>query len=125
LNQIRHNIRIVNHRLSEQRIRSTCRELIAKHGGVSGRRLREELRQRYGAVGKTERVFAIWREEVVAPAVPADHAKVQARLAAAQAEAAEYLARAQSAEFREQANQDKWAMEVYRLRMELKAARGR
>jgi allophanate hydrolase subunit 2 len=115
----------VNHRLSEQRIRSTCRELIAKHGGVSGRRLREELRQRFGAVGKTERVFAIWRGEVAAPAVAADYAELKARLAAAQAEAAENLARAQSAEFREQAHQVKWAMELDRLRMELQAARGR
>jgi hypothetical protein len=115
----------VNHRLSERCIRSTCRELIAKHGDVSGRRLREELRQRFGAVGKTERVFAIWRAEVAAPAVPADYAELKARLAAAQAEAAENLARAQSAEFREQAHQVNWAMELDRLRMELQAARGR
>ena len=53
----------MNHRLPEELIRSTCRELVAKHGGVSGRRLREELRRRFGAVGKTERVFRIWREE--------------------------------------------------------------
>ena len=58
----------VNHRLPEERIRSTCRELVAKHGSVSGRRLREELRRRFGAVGKTERVFRIWREEVRAGA---------------------------------------------------------
>jgi len=44
---------------------------------------------------------------------------------AAQAEAAENLARAQSAEFREQALQDKWAIEVELLRTELQAARGR
>jgi hypothetical protein len=58
----------VNHRLPEERIRSTYRELVAKHGGVSGRRLREELRRRFGAVGKTERVFRIWREELGAGA---------------------------------------------------------
>jgi hypothetical protein len=89
LNRIPRNIRFVNHQLSEQRIRSTCRELIAKHGGISGRRLRSELRQRYGAVGKTERVFAIWREETAAPAVRAEHAELKARLAAAHAAAAE------------------------------------
>lgn len=54
----------MNHRLPEECIRSTCRELVAKHGSVSGRRLREELRRRFGAVGKTERVFRIWREEL-------------------------------------------------------------
>jgi hypothetical protein len=58
----------VNQRLSEKRIRSTCRELLAKHGSVSGRSLREELRRRFGAVGKTERVFRIWREELRAGA---------------------------------------------------------
>jgi hypothetical protein len=58
----------VNQRLSEERIRRTCRELIARHGSVSGRRLREELRRRFGAVGKTERVFRVWRQELRAGA---------------------------------------------------------
>ena len=114
----------MNHRLSEQRIRSTCRELLAKQGAFSGRHLREELRARFGAVGKTARVFAIWREEVAAAAVPVDLAELKSRLAEAEAQAAENLARAERAEFREQAHQDKWAMEVDRLRQELKAARG-
>jgi len=114
----------VNRRLSEQRIRSTCRELLAKRGDISGRGLREELRARFGAVGKTARVFAIWREEVAAAAVPVDLAELKSRLAEAEAQAAENLARAERAEFREQAHQDKWAMEVDRLRQELKAARG-
>lgn len=110
----------MNHRLSEQRIRSTCRELVATHGSVSGRRLREELRKRFGAVGKTERVFRIWREEASArpamtPAqVPAALAELQRRLAAAETAAADNLARAESAEYREQAHQDKWAAEVDR-----------
>jgi hypothetical protein len=43
------------------------------------------------------------------------------RVAAAEVATAENLARA---EFREQAHQDKWAMEVDRLRQELKAVRG-
>ena len=114
----------MNRRLTEQRIRSTCRELLAKRGDVSGRGLREELRQRFGAVGKTSRVFAIWREEVAVAAVPVDLAELRLRVAAAEVQAAENLARAERAEFREQAHQDKWAMEVDRLRQELKAARG-
>jgi|SRR5450432_867563 Plasmid replication region DNA-binding N-term len=117
----------MNHRLSDERIRSTCRELNAKHGSVSGRSLREELRRRFGAVGKTERVFQIWREEspsvaaVGLPRLPADVAELTRRLEAAEAAAAENLARAERAEYREQAHQDKWAMEVDRLRQ---AARG-
>ena len=59
-------LRAMNRRLSESRIRSTCRELLGKKGRVSGRALCAELRKRFGAVGKTERVFAIWREETQA-----------------------------------------------------------
>jgi hypothetical protein len=121
----------VNQRLSEQRIRSTCRELIAKRGGVTGRGLREELRRRFGAVGKAERVFAIWREEVAAAAntepvisAPVVSEEYKRRLEAAEEAAAENLRRAERAESREQAHQDQWALEVDRLRQELKAARG-
>ena len=57
-------------------------------------------------------------------AVPVDVADLRQRLAAAEAAAAENLARAERAEYREQAHQDKWAMEVDRLRQELKAVRG-
>jgi Plasmid replication region DNA-binding N-term len=128
LKQIRRKICCVNYRLSDHRIRSTCRELRAAHGRVSGRRLREELRRRFGAVGKTERVFQIWREECTTAAVPDAHvpievAELRRRLAAAETAAAENLARAERAEYREQAHQDKWAMEVDRLRQELKLAR--
>jgi len=111
----------VNHRLSEQRIRSTCRDLLARQGIVSGRRLREELRERFGAVGKTARVFAIWREEVALAAVPPDLAELKARLTVAEAAAAENSARAARAEYREQRHQDHWAMEIDRLREQLRA----
>jgi hypothetical protein len=114
----------MNRRLSEPRIRAICRELLRSEGKVSGRRLCQELRRRFGAVGKTERVFAIWREEVAAKAVPVDVADLKQRLAAADAAAAENLARAERAEYREQAHQDKWAMEVDRLRQEIRAMRG-
>ena len=118
----------MNHRLSEARIRGTCRELISKGGRVSGRALCAELRRRFGAVGKTERVFQIWREETTAKgsqgaitAVSADLAELQRRLATAEAAAAENLARAERAEYREQAHQDKWAMEVDGLRSQVRA----
>lgn len=120
----------MNRRLSEGRIRSTCRELLATtRGTVSGRALCAELRTRFGAVGKTERVFAIWREEVAArtqaAAVPVDVAELKRRLATAEAAAAENLKRAELAEYREQAHQERWAMEVDRLRQEVAALRGR
>lgn len=115
----------MNRRLSEQRIRATCRELLATRARVSGRGLCAELRARFGAVGKTERVFAIWREEVARAAVPVEVAELKRRVAAAEALAAEHLARAERAELREEAHQEKWAAEVDRLRMEVARLRGR
>jgi light-regulated signal transduction histidine kinase (bacteriophytochrome) len=115
-------------RLSDDRIRSTCRDLLKRGGGVSGRALRRELRARFGSVGKTARVFEIWREEVGTRALPinrqaaAGGGELEDRLAAAEAAAAENLARAERAEYREMAHQDRWGMEVDRLREQLRAA---
>lgn len=107
----------------------TCRELTKKHGSVSGRQLCKELRRRFGAVGKTMRVFRIWREECVP--VPAagvglsgDLALLQRRVETAEAAAAEYLKRAELAEFRERAHQNHWASQIDRLRQEIAALRG-
>jgi hypothetical protein len=125
----------MNLQLSDERIRSTCRELVKKHGSVSGRGLCEELRRRFGAVGKTMRVFRIWREECVpalapVPAsgslhLPADMVLLQRQVEAAEALAQEYLQRAELAEFRERAHQDHWAMEIDRLRQEIAALSGK
>ena len=114
----------MNQRLSEVRIRTTCRELLATQRHISGRRLRRELRTRYGAVGKTARVFQIWREEAAAlAALPnsPDLPEMLERLRAAEERAAEYLARAERAEYRETAHQDSWALEIDRLRTQLRA----
>ena len=109
----------MNLQLSDERIRATCRELVTKQGSVSGRQLCEELRRRFGAVGKTTRVFRIWREECAAASAPVagkpglagGYGLLQRRLEVAEAAAAEYLKRAELAEFREQAHQEHWAME--------------
>ena len=117
----------MNQRLAEHRIRSTCRELLAGRGRVSGRALRRELRARFGAVGKTARVFQIWREESApaasapAPTASSDVGQMQQRLHAAETAAADNQARAERAEFREQAHQDHWAKEIDRLREQLRA----
>ncbi len=117
----------MNQRLTEHRIRSTCRELLNGEARVTGRGVRRALRDRFGAVGKTARVFQIWQQEVQALAAePAstgatDRAQLQMKLFAAEAAAAEAQARAERAEFREQAHQDKWAMEIDGLREQLRA----
>jgi hypothetical protein len=117
----------MNQQIAEHRIRSTCRELMASGGRVTGRGLRRELRIRYGAVGKTARVFEIWREELAAsqaPVIAPDVAQMAARLQAAETTAAEALARAERAELREQAHQDHWAMEIDRLRQQQRVQPG-
>ena len=114
----------MNQLLAEQRIRSTCRELIAAGAPVTGRALRQVLRERFGAVGRTARVFQILREEALErskPEVPADVADLRRQLRLAEAQATEHLARAERAEYREQAHQERWAMEVDRLREQLRA----
>jgi hypothetical protein len=110
----------------DHHIRDTCRELMAA-GRVSGRALRRALRERYGSAGKTDRVFRVWREETerkseaARPQLPTDVAELQRRLIVAEEAANENLARAERAELREQAHQDRWAMEVDRLRQEVQA----
>jgi hypothetical protein len=116
----------MNQQLADHRIRSTCRELIAGGGRVTGRMLRHVLRERFGAVGRTARVFQILREEALdqsKPKVPADVSHLERRLALAEATAAENQARAERAEYREQSHQEHWAMEIDRLREQLRAQR--
>ncbi len=115
---------VMNRRLADHQIRCTCREMLAKGERLSGRELRRELLARYGAVGKTERVFEIWREETTAtqaPKVPGDVAELAQRLQAAETAAAEARARAERAELREESHQTHWAMEIDRLREQLRA----
>ena len=119
-----HRRDLVNQQLSENTIRSTCRELLTQSGKLSGRGLCAELKRRYGAVGKTERVFEIWRQEIGAASQPIEVRELKRRLAVAEKAAAENLARAERAELREQAHQDKWAVEIDRLRQELAALKG-
>ncbi len=125
LNGLPCTLTVMNRRLADHRIRSTCRELLLASGGaLSGRALRRELRERYGAVGKTARVFEIWREESAAtkaPLVTPEVAQMDARVKAAEKAAAEANARAELAELREQSHQDHWAMEIDRLREQLRA----
>src|SRR5271168_4070649 len=53
----------MNCRISEIGLRGVCRELLRLEGPVSHRALRQVLRDRFGAAGKTARVIKIWHEE--------------------------------------------------------------
>jgi hypothetical protein len=117
----------VNLHLTDRLIRSTYRDLAVAGTPVSGRSLRRELRKRFGAVGKTARVFEIWREESQSPTpalshpLPPDIAELQRRLLAAEILAADNQLRAERAEYREQAHQDHWALKIDELRERLRA----
>jgi hypothetical protein len=107
--------------LSDEEVRSTLLTLLQSRGQVSGRSLRRALRARYGAVGRTARVFQIWREMTGGAsrgeAELSDYSKEQLRAGEVRVRAAE--SRAQVAEEREQAHQDKWAVEIHALRQQL------
>ena len=103
---------------------------MARDANPTGRQLRKELKNRFGAVGKTARVFALWREETestrqarAAAALPTEVAELQRRLLIAEAAAAENLKRAELAELREQAHQEHWALKIDELRRKLEEAR--
>jgi hypothetical protein len=106
--------------LSDDEVRSTLLALLQSRTAVSGRALRRALRARYGAVGRTARVFQIWREMTGGAARSVDLSELardQLKGAELRVRAAE--SRAALAEEREQAHQDKWAVEIHALRQQL------
>jgi len=117
----------MNQLLTDRAIRLTCRELLKQNTRITGRQLRRELKDRFDASGKTERVFKIWREELAAkeeegraPSLPPDTAEFLRRLQEAETAAMDNRLRAERAELREQAHQDRWAAEVDQLRQAVK-----
>lgn len=130
LRVFRSRVDAMNRRLTELQIRSTCQALIARDANLTGRQLRNELKNRFGAVGRTARVFTLWREEtestrraMAAAALPSDVAELQRRLQIAETAAAENLKRAELAEMREQAHQEHWALKIDELRRKLEETR--
>ena len=125
----------MNCRINEPSLRGVCRELLRADRAVSPRDLRQVLHERFGATGKTARVLRIWREESErlaaakrpdvpppdVPMLPVDVRELQERLIQAEAHAGELKVRAELAELREQSHQERWALEIDRLREELRA----
>jgi predicted RNase H-like nuclease (RuvC/YqgF family) len=124
----------MNCRISDIKLRSVCRELLRSGQPVSHRALRQVLRDRFGATGKTARVLKALRDESARlstakstddrsnlPVLPADVRELQELLTKAEARAQEMKARAELAELREQSHQDRWGLEIDRLREQLRA----
>jgi hypothetical protein len=117
----------MNCRISDINLRGVCRELLRPGRPVSHRALRQVLLDRFGATGKTARVLKVLREESARlsvskgnaersnlPELPTEVRELQERLAKAEA-------RAELAELREQSHQDRWGLEIDRLREKLRA----
>src|SRR5580700_5567416 len=98
----------MNCRISDINLRGVCRELLRPGHPVSHRALRQVLLDRFGAAGKTARVLKVLREE-------------SARLSAAKGNDDRSNLPALPAELREQSHQDRWGMEIDRLRELLRA----
>ena len=110
-------------KLTDGQIEILCREVLAREAAPSGRMLRRALRERFGASGRTDRVFAIWRR-LSRPAGegPAAVSDEERQRWAARVTAAEE--RTRLAEEREVKHQDHWAGEIYELREQLRARQG-
>lgn len=109
-------------KLTDGQIEMLCREVLARETAPSGRFLRRALRERFGAVGRTDRIYAIWRrlhagENVPSAVTDAERHRWMIRIAAAEE-------RARLAEEREIKHQDRWASELYELREQLRTRPG-
>ena len=122
----------MNRKLTDRQIATVCRELLARDPATSGRAVRRELKRRFDAPGKTDRVFAVWRTLRAGAAKGSERdrgldeglrrqvSELEAKLRESELakEAAER--RALLSEAREIAHQNRWAYEVDALRSEVR-----
>lgn len=133
----------MHRKLSDDQILATARAVLSRHPSASGRLLRAELRRRFGSAGRTDRVFSLWRSLTRASASPSPPSEAptvlssppwldgssteallrEARERVRRAEEARdaAIARAERAEAREIAHQDRWANEIHDLRERVRA----
>lgn len=104
--------------LSDDSIRGAIRELAASGERVTGVALRRQLAARYGAKGGVARIYRLMREAQR----PRDAGSTRPALRASDESREAAIARADLAEHREQAHQDRWARETDAMRQRLAAA---
>jgi hypothetical protein len=121
----------MNQKLTDQQIRQTVEAMRGTGQKITARALRAVLRERYGVVGKTGRLASACRgvREPVLDASIVTELKQQLQDAelgrvAAVEERARALARAERAEARETAHQDRWATEIHSLRESVEQLKG-
>jgi hypothetical protein len=121
----------MNQKLTDQQIGQTLEAMRSAGQKVTGRALRAALRERYGAVGKAARLALACRG-VQLPAADASLVtdlsqqlqQAELRRVAAVEERDRALARAERAEAREMAHQDRWATEIHSLRESVEQLKG-
>jgi hypothetical protein len=119
-------------KLSDEQIACAAARLERDGVRVTGRALRAMLRREYGVSGKTERLFAACRQWKAAPNdASGPVGQLQRELLEAQegrgvalAMRDQALARAERAEARELAHQDRWATEIHALRESVEQLKG-
>ena len=117
----------MNRKLTDAQIDLTVKSLREAGQRVTGRTLRAALRREYGAAGRTDRLFSVCRslhepargtaiDESLVAELRRQLLEAERRRSAAQEQYEHALARAERAEAREMAHQDRWATEIHTLR---------
>lgn len=108
-------------RFTDAQISEVIREVEIRDGRASGAAVRDELARRFGARGGVSRVYRLL-DQAHGAAKARESAALAARVQELQAQLAAMTSRAELAEQRELAHQDRAALEIHRLRERLRAA---
>jgi hypothetical protein len=107
--------------LSDEQIRGVIESLRKGDQKITGLAVRTELRRLFGMPGGVDRIYRLIGE--VQSGVHPEHPhKLNDEIALLKQQLAEAVKRTELAEYREQAHQEKWAMEIDLLRQQLRAA---
>ena len=107
--------------LTDRQVHDVIRDLVERDGRVSGAAVRAELARRHGARGGVARIYRLLAQGR-AEAVGVEAAARQARIRELEAALAAMTERAELAEYREIAHQDRTALEIHTLRQQLSLA---
>jgi hypothetical protein len=111
--------------LTDEQIRGVVQTLQQRQFRITGLAVRTELRRLYGTPGGVNRVYKLINEPQSAAliATPSDsYGEFVSLIEQLKEQLALAMQRAELAEHREQAHQEKWAMEIDQLRQQLRAA---
>lgn len=106
--------------LTDEQILGVIESVRQQNERVTGLAVRTELRRLYGVPGGVDRIYRLINEptSVVLPGIQDE---LRDEIAVLKQQLAAAVRRAELAEHREQAHQEKWAMEIDQLRQQLRA----